>query len=70
MMYNKKYSTKDILACIYELYQEYIISDAQEKELYNLIDPENEFNEPSVYYREMKVENPLLELLKRDRRAA
>ncbi len=70
MKYNPKYTVKDILACIYELYQEYLITDSQEEELYKLADPDNEFNEPSQYYKDMKFKNPLIELLNRNRRAA
>ncbi len=57
-----KYDTKTILACIYDLYQEYLISDSQEAELYELADPDDEYNEPSKYWRELEIENPLLEI--------
>ena len=33
-----------MVACIYELYQDYIISKVQEAVLYEIADPEEEFN--------------------------
>lgn len=50
----KKYGTavKQIIACIYELFQDSMISEAQEEELYKLADPEEQFNSPSEYLGE------------------
>ena len=38
---SQTYSIKDMVAEIYNLYQEYLINETQEEELYNLVDPNN-----------------------------
>lgn len=53
-----------MIACIYELFQEYIISETQEQILYNIADPFEDFNECSKYYKEMDYDNPLMSILK------
>lgn len=39
-----------LIGCIYGLYEDYIISEKQESELYKLVDPEELYNEPSEYW--------------------
>lgn len=46
----EKWYTKDIVAEIHNLWQEYLISDEQEMELYEVADPDEEFNEPADYW--------------------
>lgn len=41
---------KDILAEIYNLWQEHMITEAQETELYEIADPEEKFNNPAEYW--------------------
>ena len=52
-------SIKTCLACIYDLYQDYRISEEQETELYYIADPKEEFNEVSEYYHNYDGDNPL-----------
>lgn len=42
-----KYSIRDMVAEVYNLYQDYMISEAQELELYNLVDPEDQVDSPA-----------------------
>ena len=42
-----KYDTKDLVAEVYNLYQEYLISESQEDKLYKLVDPEDKENNPA-----------------------
>ena len=42
----RKWDAKDLVAEIYNLFQDYVISEDQEEELYNLVDPEDEENSP------------------------
>ena len=59
-----KYPLKDILACIYDLFQEYLISEEQETELYTIADPKETFNDVADYYfDEFNGENPLKEAI-------
>ena len=51
-----------LVACIYDIYQHYRCAEEQENELYNLVDPNEQFNEVGDYYMEMDYENPLLEI--------
>lgn len=53
-----------IVACIYDLFQSYLISETQETILYNLADPKERFNNCSGYWRDMNYENPLIEIVK------
>lgn len=57
-------SIKFILACIHDLFQEYIISEDQEMELYYLADPEDKYNDVWDYWNEMNEPNGLMELLR------
>lgn len=41
-----KYDIKDLVAEVHNLYQEYLISEDQEVELYELVDPEDKENNP------------------------
>ena len=54
-----------IVAYIYDLYENYLISDEQESILYNLADPDEEFNTPSEYWNNLDIgsdENPLYQI--------
>lgn len=46
------WSKKDVLAEVYNLYQDYLISEEQERELYEFIDPEEEYNDVAQYWYE------------------
>ena len=52
------------LACIYDLWQDYILSDEQEEHLYRLVDPEDKHNDVTEYWNNMDYDNPLLEVLR------
>ena len=39
-----------MVAEVHNLYQEYLISEDQETELYNLVDPEEKENDPADYW--------------------
>ena len=53
-------SVKYCLACIYDLFEDYLISSEQEVELYNIADPNEKFNEVSEYYEKyIDDKNPL-----------
>jgi hypothetical protein len=41
------YSIEDLVAEVHNLYQDYMISEAQELELYNLVDPEDQVDSPA-----------------------
>lgn len=48
-----KWSIKDLVAEVYNLFQDYLISGHQEMELYNLVDPQNEeWNPAELWYSE------------------
>lgn len=52
------------LACIYDLFMDYLISIKQEEELYNFVDPEEKYNDVSKYYYDDEFcRNPLKEIL-------
>lgn len=53
---------KNMVGFVYDLFQRYLISEKQEDELYNLVDPHEEFNECGEYWYEYEGENPLMEL--------
>ena len=62
-----KVDVPTIVAYIYDLYEEYLISDGQESILYELADPEEEFNTPSEYWNNLDIssgENPLYQIAK------
>lgn len=52
MMNDSKFSIQDCIGCIHDLYLEYIISDDEESELYNIVDPNAHYNDVSEYYYE------------------
>lgn len=52
-----------MVACIYDLFQDYLISETQEQVLYAIADPFEEFNECSDYWRDMDYMNPLLDVI-------
>lgn len=43
----KKYSIKDLVAEVYNIFQDYLISEEQECELYSIVDPEEKENSPA-----------------------
>ncbi len=43
----KKYSIKDLVAEVYNIFQDYLISEDQETELYYIVDPEEKENSPA-----------------------
>ena len=47
------------LACIYDLWQNYEIEEKEEEELYDYVDPNEEYNNVSEYWWNMDYENPL-----------
>ena len=56
---NDGISPKYIIGCIYGLYEDYVISEEQELELYQLVDPQDEYNEPSEYWWVIDGDNEL-----------
>ena len=52
---------KQLLACVCDLYQDSLIDEDQEMELYNIIDPDELYNDTEAYWMSMDFENPLLE---------
>lgn len=52
---------KQLLACVCDLYQDGLIDEDQEMELYNIIDPYELYNDTEAYWMSMDFENPLLE---------
>lgn len=46
----KKYGIKNVVAEIYNLYQDYLINEEQEEELYIFADPDGLYNSPSEYW--------------------
>ena len=51
---------KQLLACVCDLYQDGLIDERQEMELYNIIDPDELYNDVEAYWMNMDFENPLL----------
>lgn len=48
-----KYDVKDLVAEVHNLFQEYLISESQEEELYKLVDPDDKENSPAeLWYAE------------------
>lgn len=43
----RKYSIKDLVAEVYNIFQDYLISEEQEAELYSIVDPEEKENSPA-----------------------
>lgn len=44
------WSIKDMVAEVHNLWQEYLITDEQETELYAIANPFEEYNEPAEYW--------------------
>lgn len=42
--------TEKLVACVYGLYQDYLIDDDTEESLYNLVDPDEQYNSPAEYW--------------------
>ena len=42
-----KYNLKDLVAEVHNLYQDYLINEKQENELYELVDPDDKENSPA-----------------------
>lgn len=45
--------TKTLVACVYGLYQDYIITGGMEERIYTLVDPDELYNHPSEYWSEL-----------------
>lgn len=43
----RKYSIRDLVAEVYNILQDYLISEKQEEELYSIVDPEEKENSPA-----------------------
>lgn len=54
---------RDVLAEIYNIYQEYLISEEQESKLYELADPKELYNSPQEYWYNGRGCLPLWECL-------
>lgn len=52
-----------LVACVYDLFQDYIISERQEIELYNFVDKDERYNDVGSYWRNMDYKNPLLQVI-------
>lgn len=52
-------SPKYLVGCIYGLYENYIISEEQESELYQFVDPHELYNETSDYWWAIEGDNEL-----------
>lgn len=52
-------SPKYVIGCIYGLFEDYIISEKQESELYQLVDPQELYNDVSDYWQEIDGDNEL-----------
>ena len=57
---NQYYSVPQVIGFIHDLYQEGMINDPEEEYLYNLVDPEEEYNECYEYWCAWPYDNPLL----------
>lgn len=53
-------SIQNILACIHDVWQNNLIDEDEENFLYNLVDPDEEYNDVFDYWYNMDFENPLL----------
>lgn len=62
-MYTFGYTIKECIACIYDLWQDFILSDEQEYALYKYIDPEDRYNDIEEYYYQFNRTNPLRKIL-------
>lgn len=59
---------KQLLACVCDLYQNGLIDEDQEMELYNIIDSYELYDDVEAYWMNMDFENPLLEQVNGDKR--
>lgn len=59
---------KQLLACVCDLYQDGLIDENQELELYEIIDPDELYNDVEAYWMSMDFENPLLAQTSEDKR--
>lgn len=56
------YLIQEKLACIHDLFHNYLIDEEQEEELYKFVDPDNDFNNVHSYWENYIGENPLMDL--------
>ncbi len=63
LIVGQKYTTPQLVGFVYDLYQDYLISEEQELELYSLVDPYEDYNDCGGYWNEWIGENPLAEYL-------
>ena len=59
----KGWDISRLVACIYDLWMDYILSDEQEAELYRIADPLEKYNSCYDYWYNMDYANPLREVL-------
>ena len=59
-MLSDGWDIRKCLACIHDLYQEYLISEEQEVSLYYVADPCDQYNNVHDYWNDMDYENPLI----------
>ncbi len=62
-MMRRGYGIKKCLACVYDLYQEGLISEDEEAELYDAVDPKRRYNCVADYWYDFNEINPLMECL-------
>lgn len=54
------FSVPQVIGFVYDLYQDCQINEPEETYLYNLLDPEEKYNEPSEYRNAWHFDNPLV----------
>ena len=59
---------KHLLACVCDLYQDGLIDEDQEMTLYEIIDPNELYNDVETYWMNMDFDNPLLESVSGNKR--
>ena len=55
------YTIEQAVACIYDLFQNYLIDEPEEIRLYDIADPKEEHNRCFDYWQAMDYENPLIQ---------
>ena len=55
-------SIPDILACVHDVWQNNLINEDEENFLYNLVDPDEQYNDVFDYWYNMDFDNPLLNI--------
>lgn len=60
---NNGWNIPKLIACIYDLWNDYILSDEQEEILYTIVDPKEKYNNVEMYYNNMDYDNPLRKIL-------